>query len=133
MNWTDLGLRALEALAPLVLALVGWGVAELTRLVRARTRNVYVQGVTERLGEAVRDVVAELEQTTVDEIRKAREDGQITASEAHDIKEKAKGLVELYLGRKGLRELERIFDRDAVERMIESKIEAAVLELRGRA
>jgi hypothetical protein len=127
----DLAGKAAVTIAPVLLALLSYACLVATRWLRARTESEYLQGVLDRLDEAVVDVVAELEQTLVADLRAAGADGKIDASEIAAIRERATESVLAYLGPKGLRMAERVLDREALERIVTAKIERAVLEMKG--
>jgi hypothetical protein len=129
MDWTDLALQLLAALAPVALAAITYASAWLARYLRARTQGEYWSGVIDRLEEATQDVVAELEQTTVRGIREANADGKLTPTEAREVREQAVAKVLEYVGPKGRATAERIMDREALEAIVRAKIEHAVLEL----
>jgi hypothetical protein len=129
MDWTDLALQLLAALAPVALAAITYASAWLARYLRARTQGEYWSGVIDRLEEATQDVVAELEQTTVRGIRAANEDGKLTPVEAREIRDQAVARVLEYVGPKCIAMAGHAMDRDALEAIVRSKIEHAVLEL----
>lgn len=76
------------------------------------------------LDKIVIDVVKELNQTTVQELKKARADGKLTRDEAEQIKHKAIDLILARLGIKLIRELQRALG--PVVFLVGTKIEAAV-------
>lgn len=53
MNVTDIGLKALAALSPLLLALLGLLAAKAAQLINAKVKSEYVRGVLLRLDDAV--------------------------------------------------------------------------------
>jgi hypothetical protein len=76
------------------------------------------------LDKIVIDVVKELNQTTVAELKKAKADGKLTRDEAEQIKHKAINLILTRLGIGIIRELQRTLG--PVVTLIGTKIEAAV-------
>lgn len=124
--------QAIEALAPLLLAVLTLASAYAAKLINARVRNEYARGALLRLTDAVSTVVRETQQTTIDDLKAASEDGRIDESEIEDIKRNAIDRVRTYLGKNGVRELERVFDSDAIEEAIKAKVEAAVFDLKQR-
>jgi hypothetical protein len=132
-DWVTLAGQVAATIVPALLALLTYGCLVATRWLRARTESEYLQGVLDRLDEAVVDVVAELEQTLVADLRAAGADGKIDAGEIAAIRERATAGVLDYLGPKGLKMAERVLDREALERVITAKIERAVLEMKGGA
>lgn len=120
--------QALDALAPLLLALLSLLAALAARWMNAHVSNLYLRGALLRLDDAVLAIVQELAQTTVADIRDAvGNDGKLTEEEIVEIKSTALERLKEYLGKKGLDELKRVFDGAALERIMAAKIEAAVL------
>jgi hypothetical protein len=70
----------------LLLALVSWALAELTRYVKRKTDSEAVNNAIARICAMTETTVAELNQTVVDGLRKAAADGHIDADEASDLK-----------------------------------------------
>ena len=122
--------QAIEVLAPLLMALLGWFSFVTTRWINARIRNEYLKGALLRLDDAVYIAVRAVQQTVVDDLRAKADDGKITPREATEAKNRAVQSVKDYLGAKGLAELQRVLDLDAITRMIEGKVETAVHELK---
>jgi hypothetical protein len=90
----------------------------------SRYRNNKLAQALVLLDKIVIDVVKELNQTTVDELKKARSDGKLTPDEAEQIKHKAIDLILTRLGINLIRELQRALG--PVIALIGSKIEATV-------
>ena len=90
----------------------------------SRYRNDKLAKALILLDKIVIDVVRELNQTTVAELKKARADGKLTRDEAEQIKHKAIDLILTRLGIHLIRELERNIGPLVV--LIGTKIEAAV-------
>jgi hypothetical protein len=90
----------------------------------SRYRNNKLASALIFLDKIVIDVVKELNQTTVEELKKARADGKLTSDEAEQIKHKAIDLILTRLGINLIRELQRAFG--PVVTLIGTKIEAAV-------
>lgn len=120
--------QAIDALSPILLALLSLLAALAARWVNAHVSNLYLRGALLRLDDAVYAVVRELHQTLVPELRAAAKDGSISTAEAAKLQAIAAEKLRSYLGAKGVAELERVFDRAAIEKIIAAKIEAAVLE-----
>lgn len=119
-------------LVPFAAMGVHWLGSRAGELIQARVDNEALRGVLLRLNDAVVTAVKDLEQTVVDEIKTAAEDGRISREERRRIKEKAVRHVKSYLGPKGLKELGSVLGLWdlAIEDFIGSKVEAAVLDLR---
>lgn len=132
MDTGSIGLKVLEILSPVVLAVLTWAAAKLAQLIRAKVQNEYLKGVLVRLDDAVFTAVKDLQQSVVDEIKAASVDGKITEEEKRRIKEKAISAVKSHLGTKGLAEVAKILGLEggALEGLLSSKVEAAVHDLR---
>ena len=119
-------------LVPFAAAGVHWLGSRAGDLIRAKVDNEALRGVLLRLNDAVITAVKDLEQTLVDEVKLAAEDGRISREERRRIKDKAVRQVKSYLGPTGLKELKDVLGLWdlAVEDFIGSKVEAAVLDLR---
>ena len=120
------------ALTPFAAMGVYWLGVRAGELIQARVDNEALRCVLLRLNDAVVTAVKDLEQSVVDEVKAAAEDGRISRGERRRIKEKAVRHVKSYLGPKGLKELGGVLGLWdlAVEDFIGSKVEAAVLDLR---
>lgn len=132
MDAGSIGLKILEILSPVLLAALTWAAAKAAELVRAKVKNEYLKGVLVRLDDAVFTAVKELQQSVVDEIKRASADGKITDEEKRRIKEKALTTVKSHLGNKGLAELAKILGLNGggLDGLLSSKVEAAVHDLR---
>jgi len=119
-------------LVPFAAMGVHWLGSRAGELIQARVDNEALRSVLLRLNDAVVTAVKDLEQTVVDEVKAAAEDGRISREERRRIKEKAVRHVKSYLGPKGLKELGSVLGLWdlAIEDFIGSKVEAAVLDLR---
>jgi hypothetical protein len=80
--------------ATLLTALVSWGLTELAKYVRSRTKNEAVNGALQRICHMADTTVAELNQTVADGLRAAAADGKITPDERAALKAQAVGLVQ---------------------------------------
>lgn len=90
----------------------------------SRYRNNKLVQALILLDKIVIDVVKELNQTSVAELKKARADGKLTRDEAEQIKQKAIDLILTRLGINIIRELQRYMG--PLVTLISTKIEAAV-------
>jgi hypothetical protein len=124
--------QAITALAPLLVAVLTLASAYAARLINAKVRNEFARGALLRLNDAVATIVRETQQTTIDDLKDAAKDGKVDKAELDDIQAQAADRVRAYLGKRGIAEVERVFDRDQIEAVIKSKIEAAVLDLNDR-
>lgn len=119
-----------EALIPLVAALGSWALFAAANWLRTKAKNEYQLGVIARLTDAVATVVREIEQTTIADIKEAAADGVISDVEYAAIRENAIARTKDYLGKNGVRDLEKVFDAEKIESVIRSKIEAEVHKLK---
>ena len=69
--------------------LISWGVVELNRYIRTKTKNEQISGAMEQIGHVVEATVQDLNQTVVKGMREAAADGKLTKNEAVGIKTKA--------------------------------------------
>lgn len=121
-------LQAIYVLAPLLMALLSWGSLRLASLIQAHVRNAYAQGALLRLNDAVSTVVTQLAQTEVEALKAKAADGKLSAEDAAELRDKAVAQVRGYLGKNGVAALQKVFDTDAIQKVIEAKVEAAVAE-----
>lgn len=133
MNATTILEQLLNVLLPLVLALLSWAGVYARTWIKQRVENEYAEGALLRLVDAVETTVKETQQTTIKEARRASEDGRITKEEALTIRDDAVARVRVYLGANGVKHLEKVFDKDRVDAVIRSKIEAAVHDVKNGA
>lgn len=125
--------RAMPAIGTALGAFLTWAAAQLALYLRRQTLNAKAKGILIRASEVVLQVVLELEQTMVAEVRAALDpasDGgrKITGKEAERIKAEALARVKSYLGPKGLALLAHVlgFNGGNLDRYLEGKIEATV-------
>jgi hypothetical protein len=97
MDWADLGIKLLEMLLPiigtLITALLGLGVAYLSKEIQKVKIGVAREALDEALAELYRvasDAIKYVNQVYVDDIKKAREDGKLTEEERREAMNKAK-------------------------------------------
>jgi hypothetical protein len=128
----------LPAVQLLVIALAGWALRALTVFITQRVKDERVSGALVQASETVWDVVLELEQTLVKELKAATDpdsDGgvKVTATEAAHIKSEALLKAKALLGPAGLKRLAEAMgttDTAALDAMLSTKIEAAVMQLK---
>lgn len=80
------------------------------------------------LNQLVVDVVKELNQSVVEDLKNARADGKLTADEAKQIKDKAIDLVLSRLDDNFIRVIQGVFG--SIYHLISTKIEAAIFDLK---
>ncbi len=134
MNGTQFGVQMYQVLAPVLMAALTLVAARLAQLISARVKNEYLRGVLLRLDDAVMTVVREVNQVTVQSIKASSPDGRLDPGVGDTIKATALQTVKAHLGAKGLVELGRVLGLDgkAVDRLIGTRIEATVHDLKAR-
>jgi len=70
------------ALVSVIGLLMSWGLAELTRFIRTKTKSQAVSSAMEQVGEITWNTVNEIEKS----VRKSTEDGALTPAEARELK-----------------------------------------------
>lgn len=135
MKGAEIGVQIYQVLAPVLMAVVTWVAAKLAQLINARVKNEYLRGVLIRLDDTVASVVREVNQVTVESIKSSSADGRLTASARDVIKNAALQTVKAHLGAKGIAELSQILglDGSAIDRLIGTRIEATVHDLKAQA
>jgi len=134
MTFSDITLKALEALSPLLMAALGWVATRLAQLINARIRSEETRGVLLRVEQVVFGAVREVQQTLVDDIKAQSPDGRLRAFDRTRVKEVALATVRSELGPRGLDELSRVLGTapEAIDQVLSTRIEAAVHEMRRR-
>ena len=122
--------QLVQALIPLVIAIASWALYAASNWLQAHAKTEYQRGVLARLTEAVSTIVSETQQTTVEALKAAAADGKITAEEAAELKDGAISRVRGYLGKRGLKELETVFDREMIVKVIAYTIEAEIAQMK---
>ncbi len=132
MNASDVATNVAEALSPVLLGVLTWTAARLSRLIEARATEERVRGALLRLDHAVSTVVRELQQVTVDALKTASRDGKLGANVPSMLQRAALWRVRQHLGAKGIADLARVLGLDAqsVDRLIGTRVEAAVYDLK---
>jgi hypothetical protein len=131
MNLTQHLPVVLDLLQPVLAALLGLALARLTAFINARIKSENAKVALLQLTDLAETTVKALEQTVVADLKDVTKDGEFTATEAQAVKDRAVALVMAQMGpaseiakRLGMQEADRL------RAFIESKIEAAVLDLR---
>lgn len=94
----------------------------------ARTKSNEFDRYLRLLNETVVDVVMGLNQTIVDRLKAAAQDGKLTKEEIEDISGTAKNTILEILGENAVLVLSEVFDD--LESLIASKIERVVMEVK---
>ena len=134
MDTTEIAAGIFKMLSPVLLAAMTWVAAKLAQLINARVKNEYLRGVLVRLDDAVLSVVREVHQVTVEALKNATVDGRLPPGARDTVKRAALGAIKSHLGVRGIAQLGKVLglDGDAVDRLIGTKIEAAVLDLKAQ-
>lgn len=127
-SWSGIGWQLAGYVVPVLgsmfVALVAFGIAWL----RSKTDNMQWRRVLDQTDDAVRTVVAAVQQTMVDAMDRAAESGKLTKEDASLALAKALAQVKEILGTKGLDALRSGMGagRDALDVFLRAKIEAEV-------
>jgi hypothetical protein len=117
-------ITALQALGPVIAALLGLVALKLHALIDTRVKNEKVQGILDRLDDAALTVVQEVEQTVVSKLdpNKPLPDNGKAAKDA------AIASLKTHLGQKGVDEAKKILGvgDSALEQILVSYIESKV-------
>src|SRR5690606_21291288 len=128
---SDITLKIIEVLLPAVLALIAAGLAYGTAYLRARAEAIRHEqaqemelGLMERAHREVYDAVRATGQTYVDELKRARGDGETIDEEARQARELAWQYFKAQMGAVALEELEQIVGD--LSEWFRSEVEAAL-------
>jgi hypothetical protein len=101
----------------------------LARLLAGYVKNQRIVGVLNRLGGLVHDVVAEVTQTFVEELKRGRADGKLTIVERKEAKRRALMALKQYLGSRGIAELLRVIGlpEPALDAWLSTRIESELV------
>jgi hypothetical protein len=121
----------IEAVIGVVGALLSWAIIQWRQFAKSRVENEYFQGLLFRLTDAVETAVREAAQTTVPAIKRAAQDGRISPDEALLLKKRAREVAVDQLAKLDREGLEKLFDRESLERKLDQLIEAQVQRLKG--
>jgi hypothetical protein len=128
MDISPITLKLFDILAPLLTALVGYGVWALTRYIETKTHNVKVNEALDKLENITYTVVQELMNTTVKELKAKAADGTLTKEDAISIKNAAGDKIKSYVGLPGLKLL--VTGDTDINKLIGSKIEAVLAQVK---
>jgi len=118
-------LNVVVGVSGIVLALLGFGVYRATGWLKASTHNEQMQGVWDRLSKAAMRIVADVNQSYVEPLKKAGKWNDETAAEA---KKKAIEKLRSYVGPKGLGVLAYVagFEDENLDDLLETFVESEV-------
>ena len=118
----------LQVLAPIIISIVGilasWGLAELSKYIRSKTRNENALSALDDISNLVRSTVSEVGQT----FTKAAADGKITRAEALSMKTEAIQKVKAQIP--PMVEKNALLAVNSLEKFIASRIEREVVKLK---
>jgi len=122
-----LGVEALKALSPVILALIGWIGVRLNQWIAAKVKNEQMAGMLYRLNEVAVDAVKEVQQTFVNSLEKP------TKEDLAKAKEMAMASIKTRLGARGVADMKKVIGLQTpedVEKMLQGLLEARVLDLK---
>lgn len=111
--------------------LLTWAMATVPKWIAAKVKNERFAGILDRLAQLAFTVVAEVQQTVITTLRKEHE--RVPAEALAAARDQAITTMKSHLGPKGLLEIKAalgLTDDTAVEKLITSFIESAVLQLK---
>ena len=119
-----------DLLYPLVGILITWLSGVAASQIRARAKNEKLAGVLMRLNDSITTVVRSMNQTLVQEYRKAKVDGKLNKEEAEQIKGEALAEITELWGYKGMLEAQKVLgiSEESLTKRIMHGIEVAVAE-----
>ena len=124
--------QAVVVLTPVFALLISWAGLSISRWLHAQVKNAYIRTALVRLNEIVTTVVRGLYQQVTTSLKAASKDGKLSTEEARAIKTDAVVSVLDQLGKRGMRDLEHVLQKDSLEEFIEHKIEAAVHAIKNK-
>ena len=118
--------------SPMFLAGFGWLGAKAWELLKKKVKNETLKSVLLRLDSVVLTVVKGLQQTVVEDLKKASADGKLSSEERRRLKQQALEEVHRALGSRGVKELRDLLDlwEHDVDKLIGTKVEATVFDLK---
>jgi hypothetical protein len=134
VTWWDVLVLALAVLSPALALALSWTGARLARLFGARARDERTRAALALLDEAIFTIVREIQQVSADTLRAGSSDGKLGTGISSMLRRAALSRVREQLGARGIAELGRVLglDQQALDRLIGTRIEAAVYELKRR-
>jgi hypothetical protein len=132
MDTTSWAWKIFEIASPVITFLLTAALAAGVRWLSAHTQSEYLRQALVRLNDTVATAVKDVQQRTVDAIRKDAPDGKISPEQAAKIKADAIAIVKDQLGAKGLTQLATVLgiSGGAIDALLGSRIEAAVHDLK---
>ncbi len=127
-----IGWKVFQLLSPVLLAGLSWLSVKAAQLISAKVKTEYLKGVLVRLDDAVFAAVREVQQVTVDDLKAASANGQLTPDERAKVKQAAIDTIKSHLGAKGIAEVANVLGLEdgAVDRLLTTRVEAAVHDIK---
>lgn len=125
--------QAINTLVPVLVALLTALIGVATQALRSKLHSEQAREVLDRLSSQARDVVLELEQTWVGNLRAAAEDGKLDGRDVTKLKEEALANLRRYLGTRGKADALRVLgfqSEEELDALLRAKLEAEVQKLR---
>jgi len=125
---TDLITTAAPYAASIITGLVSWGLYEISKYVRSKTKNELALTALEQISATVETTVKDLQQTLVPAIKQAAADGVISGQDAAHLRATAVSKIKAQLQPKLIKNAEVLISD--VDALINALIEKNVLELK---
>jgi hypothetical protein len=132
MDTTTLAWKLFELVMPLVALGLTWLSVKAAQLASAKIKTEHVARVLLLVDEAVLVAAREAQQVLVDQLKATSHDGKLTPEQRAQAKQAAMDSARSQLGPRGLADIASTYglDADGVERMLATRIEAAVHRLK---
>jgi hypothetical protein len=124
-----LAVQLIDAVAPLAVSVLAAVFSYIAALIAKKIKSETVREVATRISELTQSVVLSVQQTYVDNLRSAAQDGVISSAEATEAKERALDALRSHLGPKGKAEALKAFgfaNEEQLDAYLSTQIEAAV-------
>ena len=125
---TDLITMAAPYAASIITGLISWGLYEISKYVRSKTKNELALTALDQISATVETTVKDLQQTLVPALKQAAADGVISKADAQGLKAAAVLRVKNQLQPKVIKNAEVLISD--VDALIQSLIEKNVLDLK---
>jgi hypothetical protein len=124
--------RLFELLSPVALAGLTWLSVKAAQLFAARIKSEHVTRVLLLVDNVVLAAAREVQQVLVDKLKAINPDGDLTSEQGAQAKQAALDSAKAQLGAQGLADIAATFglDHGAVDRMLGTRVEAAVHRLK---
>ena len=135
---TNASLSLLDVVLTLATPILGWLSLKISKWVGASEANAKTHGMLARVNDSVFTAVKAVNQTARKKLKAAKDpdsDGgtRITDDEAAELKQACRDELQAYWGAKGIAEIGKVLGLGSVTKFLDSKIEAAVSDLKANA